>query len=141
MFVSQDHYDVKMPCHLLAGKLAGAAPDQVRQALPRLVDPLQRTLHAKVKQDAVKQEVLVFRRDGDSICMRGCRANWRMLHEAARGRLVGDSLLYCQLNKGARGSRHDSLMRDVHTYGVANGFALVGFCGLVRSRKPTALPR
>ncbi len=55
---TQDHYDVKMPCHLLLGKLAGAAPDQVRQALPRLVDPLQRTLHAKVKQDAVKQEVL-----------------------------------------------------------------------------------
>ena len=56
-FWVQDHYDVKMPCHLLLGKLAAAAPDQVRQALPRLVDPLQRTLHAKVKQDAVKQEV------------------------------------------------------------------------------------
>ena len=55
---AQDHYDVKMPCHLLLGKLAAAAAaDQVRQALPRLVDPLQRTLHAKVKQDAVKQEV------------------------------------------------------------------------------------
>ena len=48
---------MKMPCHLLLGKLAAAAPDHVRQALPRLVDPLQRTLHAKVKTDAVKQEV------------------------------------------------------------------------------------
>ena len=54
---AQDHYDVKMPCHLLLGKLAAAAPDQVTQALPRLVDPLQKTLHAKVKTDAVKQEV------------------------------------------------------------------------------------
>ncbi len=48
---------MKMPCHLLLGKLAAAAPDQITQALPRLVDPLQKTLHAKVKTDAVKQEV------------------------------------------------------------------------------------
>ena len=68
LYLAQDHYDVKMPCHLLLGKLAGAAPDQVRQALPRLVDPLQRTLHAKVKTDAVKQEVLELR-DGATVCL------------------------------------------------------------------------
>ena len=53
----QDHYDVKMPCHLLLAKLAAAAPQRSLEALPRLTPPLQRTLLAKVKTDAVKQEV------------------------------------------------------------------------------------
>ncbi len=53
----QDHYDVKMPAHLLLGKLAGRAPAYVVAVLDRLVPPLQKTLTAKLKADAVKQEV------------------------------------------------------------------------------------
>ena len=53
----QDHYDVKLPCHLLLAKLASAAPGQLLSALDRLVDPLEKTLTARVKTDAVKQEV------------------------------------------------------------------------------------
>lgn len=56
----QDHYDVKMPAHLLLGKLAGRAPAYVVAALDRLVPPLQKTLTAKLKADAVKQEVLLL---------------------------------------------------------------------------------
>ncbi len=53
----QDHYDVKMPAHLLLGKLAATAPAYVIAVLDRLVPPLQKTLTAKLKSDAVKQEV------------------------------------------------------------------------------------
>lgn len=54
----QDHYDVKMPCHLLLSKLAGLAPSHVLAALQGLVDPMAATLTARVKSDAVKQEVM-----------------------------------------------------------------------------------
>lgn len=53
----QDHYDVKLPCHLLLAKLAAAAPGQLLANLHRLTDPLEKTLHTKAKTDAVKQEV------------------------------------------------------------------------------------
>lgn len=53
----QDHYDVKMPCHLLLAKLAGVAPDHLLAALDQLVGHLEKTLTAKLKVDAVKQEV------------------------------------------------------------------------------------
>lgn len=53
----QDHYDVKLPCHLLLAKLAAAAPGQLLANLHRLTDPLEKTLQTKVKADAVKQEV------------------------------------------------------------------------------------
>ncbi len=46
-----------MPCHLMLAKLAAAAPAQVLSSLDRLVEPLAATLSAKVKSDAVKQEV------------------------------------------------------------------------------------
>lgn len=53
----QDHYDVKMPCHLLLMKLAGKAGSQVLGSLDSLTKPLEKTLTAKLKSDAVKQEV------------------------------------------------------------------------------------
>ncbi|KAI3438733.1 hypothetical protein D9Q98_001153 [Chlorella vulgaris] len=53
----RDHYDVKMVAHPILTKLAAIAPGQVTSALDRLVEPLQATLQAKVKTDAVKQEV------------------------------------------------------------------------------------
>lgn len=46
-----------MPAHLLLVKLANSEPSTVLAALERLVAPLERTLTAKVKSDAVKQEV------------------------------------------------------------------------------------
>ncbi|KAL6545681.1 Cullin-associated NEDD8-dissociated protein 1 [Orobanche gracilis] len=52
-----DHYDVKMPGHLILSKLADKCPSAVLAALGSLVDPLQRTVHFKPKQNAVKQEV------------------------------------------------------------------------------------
>ena len=55
--ILQDHYDVKLPCHLLLAKLAVAAPGQLLANLHRLTEPLEKTLQTKVKSDAVKQEV------------------------------------------------------------------------------------
>ncbi|KAL9241863.1 hypothetical protein vseg_015923 [Gypsophila vaccaria] len=52
-----DHYDVKMPCHLILSKLASKCPSAVLAVLDSLVDPLQKTINFKPKQDAVKQEV------------------------------------------------------------------------------------
>ncbi|KAF5731795.1 cullin-associated NEDD8-dissociated protein 1 [Tripterygium wilfordii] len=52
-----DHYDVKMPCHLILSKLADKCPSAVLAVLDSLVDPFQKTTNFKPKQDAVKQEV------------------------------------------------------------------------------------
>ncbi|XP_019440423.1 PREDICTED: cullin-associated NEDD8-dissociated protein 1 [Lupinus angustifolius] len=52
-----DHYDVKMPCHLILSKLADKCPSAVLAVLDSLVDPLLKTINFKPKQDAVKQEV------------------------------------------------------------------------------------
>ncbi|ONK78183.1 uncharacterized protein A4U43_C02F15410 [Asparagus officinalis] len=52
-----DHYDVKMPCHLILSKLAVKCPSAVLAVLDSLVDPLERTINHKPKLDAVKQEV------------------------------------------------------------------------------------
>ncbi|KAL0384662.1 UNVERIFIED_CONTAM: Cullin-associated NEDD8-dissociated protein 1, partial [Sesamum radiatum] len=52
-----DHYDVKMPCHLILSKLADKCPSSVLAVLDSLVDPLQKTINFRPKQDAVKQEV------------------------------------------------------------------------------------
>ena len=52
---AQDHYDVKMPCHMLLAKLAAAAGEAVLAHLERLVPPLEATLATKIKTDAVKQ--------------------------------------------------------------------------------------
>ncbi|MQM07346.1 hypothetical protein Taro_040192 [Colocasia esculenta] len=52
-----DHYDVKMPCHLILSKLAEKCPSAVLAVLDTLVDPLEKTVNHKPKQDAVKQEV------------------------------------------------------------------------------------
>ncbi|KAK4788547.1 hypothetical protein SAY86_019866 [Trapa natans] len=52
-----DHYDVKMPCHLILSKLAEKCPAAVLAVLESLVDPLQKTINFKPKIDAVKQEV------------------------------------------------------------------------------------
>ncbi|OVA11021.1 TATA-binding protein interacting (TIP20) [Macleaya cordata] len=52
-----DHYDVKMPCHLILSKLADKCPAAVLAVLDSLVDPLQKTINHKPKLDAVKQEV------------------------------------------------------------------------------------
>ena len=48
-----------MPAHLLLAKLAATEPSTVLGALERLVGPLEKTLTAKVKSDAVKQEVRI----------------------------------------------------------------------------------
>ncbi|GAX78344.1 hypothetical protein CEUSTIGMA_g5786.t1 [Chlamydomonas eustigma] len=53
----QDHYDVKMPSHMLLCRLAASEPSTVLAALERFVPPLEKTLATKVKSDAVKQEL------------------------------------------------------------------------------------
>eukprot|EP00798_Chlamydomonas_sp_ICE-L_P008748 gene8748-33609_t len=53
----KDHYDVKMPCHLMLSKLAATEPAAVLTHLDKLVEPLEKTLTAKLKSDAVKQEI------------------------------------------------------------------------------------
>ncbi|XP_024030609.1 cullin-associated NEDD8-dissociated protein 1 [Morus notabilis] len=52
-----DHYDVKMPCHLILSKLSEKCPSAVLAVLDSLVDPLLKTINFKPKPDAVKQEV------------------------------------------------------------------------------------
>lgn len=52
-----DHYDVKMPCHLILSKLADKCPAAVLAVLDSLVEPLEKTINHKPKLDAVKQEV------------------------------------------------------------------------------------
>ena len=48
---------MKMPCHLLLGKLAAAAPGPVLASLDRLVTPLEKTLTTRLRGEPVKQEV------------------------------------------------------------------------------------
>ncbi|KAL6629111.1 hypothetical protein ACP70R_028876 [Stipagrostis hirtigluma subsp. patula] len=52
-----DHYDVKMPCHLILSKLADKCPSAVLAVLDSLVEPIEKTINHKPKGDAVKQEV------------------------------------------------------------------------------------
>ena len=56
-FGLEDHYDVKMPCHLILSKLAEKCPSAVLAVLDSLVDPLRKTINFKPKQDTIKQEV------------------------------------------------------------------------------------
>ncbi|KAL6772373.1 hypothetical protein ACKKBG_A29965 [Auxenochlorella protothecoides x Auxenochlorella symbiontica] len=53
----KDQYDVKVTSHILLTRLAALEPDQTTARLEALVEPLTATLTAKVKADAVKQEV------------------------------------------------------------------------------------
>lgn len=68
IWLLQDHYDVKMPCHLLLGKLAVAAPGPVLASLDRLVTPLEKTLTTRLRGEPVKQEV----RDTWCLDLRAC---------------------------------------------------------------------
>ncbi|GJP34416.1 hypothetical protein CLOM_g18863 [Closterium sp. NIES-68] len=52
-----DNYDVKMPCHLVLAKLAEKCGPSVLAVIDALVEPLEKTVTARVKTDAVKQEV------------------------------------------------------------------------------------
>ncbi|KAJ1702873.1 hypothetical protein LUZ63_002652 [Rhynchospora breviuscula] len=52
-----DHYDVKMPCHLILSKLADKCPAAVLAVLDSLVEPIEKTINHKPKADAVKQEI------------------------------------------------------------------------------------
>ncbi|KAJ3680666.1 hypothetical protein LUZ60_016944 [Juncus effusus] len=52
-----DHYDVKMPCHLILSKLADKCPSAVLAVLDSLVEPIEKTINHRPKTDAVKQEV------------------------------------------------------------------------------------
>lgn len=55
--LTQDVYDIKMPCHLLLAKVASRAGEQLLPSLSQLVPTLEKTLKAKLKGEAVKQEV------------------------------------------------------------------------------------
>eukprot|EP00963_Diacronema_lutheri_P002834 scaffold221_cov351-Pavlova_lutheri.AAC.4 len=52
-----DHYDVKVPCHLLLAKLAETHGQSVLHVVDDLVANLEKTLRTRLKSDAVKQEV------------------------------------------------------------------------------------
>jgi len=57
LMLSADHYDVKMPCHLILSKLADKCPSAVLAVLDSIVEPIEKTISHKPKGDAVKQEV------------------------------------------------------------------------------------
>eukprot|EP00897_Mesotaenium_endlicherianum_P010551 jgi/Mesen1/9524/ME000637S08970 len=52
-----DVYDVKMPCHLILSKLAEKCGPALLAVLDELVEPLEKSVTTRTKQDAVKQEV------------------------------------------------------------------------------------
>ncbi|CAM0946643.1 unnamed protein product [Alopecurus aequalis] len=52
-----DHYDVKMPCHLILSKIAEKCPSAVLAVLDSLVEPIERTINHKPKGNVVKQEI------------------------------------------------------------------------------------
>uniref|UniRef100_A0A6U9RIX6 TATA-binding protein interacting (TIP20) domain-containing protein n=1 Tax=Picocystis salinarum TaxID=88271 RepID=A0A6U9RIX6_9CHLO len=52
-----DHYDVKVPCHLLLAKLAETHGQTVLYVVDALAANLEKTLRTRLKSDAVKQEV------------------------------------------------------------------------------------
>ena len=52
-----DHTDIKLMCHFMLVQLVKQSPHAVLQHLEALVSPLQKTLDARIKTDAVKQEV------------------------------------------------------------------------------------
>ena len=52
-----DEYDVKLKCHDLLCALASSAPGVTLSMLEMSIEPLTATLTAKIKNDAVKQEV------------------------------------------------------------------------------------
>ncbi|XP_030934254.1 cullin-associated NEDD8-dissociated protein 1-like [Quercus lobata] len=56
-----DHYDVKMPCHLILSKLADKCQSAVLAELDSLVDPLQNTINFKPKQEVDRYEDLIRR--------------------------------------------------------------------------------
>ena len=68
----QDHYDVKMPCHLLLAKLAAAAPGPVLTSLDRLFLPLEKTLTTRLRGEPVKQEVSLSLDPGIVMTWLGC---------------------------------------------------------------------
>ena len=47
-----------MPCHTLLAKVAARAGEQLLPSLNQLAPVLEKTLKAKLKAEAVKQEVL-----------------------------------------------------------------------------------
>jgi len=53
----RDHYDIKMLTYLMLVRLSTLCPSAVLQRLEGLVEPLKSTCAAKVKANAVKQEV------------------------------------------------------------------------------------
>ena len=53
----RDHYDIKMVTYLMLVRLANKAPHALLQRLSSLVEPLKATVTAKMKSNAVKQEV------------------------------------------------------------------------------------
>ncbi|GBF96436.1 hypothetical protein Rsub_09235 [Raphidocelis subcapitata] len=52
-----DHPDVRAPAHHMLARTAAAAPAAVLAQLDALIDPLEKTLTARTKSDAVKQEI------------------------------------------------------------------------------------
>ena len=52
-----DDYDVKLKCHDLVSLLCARSPGVMLSVLDRVVDPFTATLSARVKSDAVRQEV------------------------------------------------------------------------------------
>ncbi len=78
----RDHYDVKLPAHLMLSKLASSSGDAVLQQLERLVEPLEKTLTARLKGDSVKQEVGPARFQLALFsflkCMHVCKCGWHI---------------------------------------------------------------
>lgn len=79
-----------MPCHILLAKLAAVAGEHVLAHLPRLVPPLEATLTAKVKSDAVKQEVRPALRTA-SVLSPHARLRTRLIQGSSWGRGRGCS--------------------------------------------------
>lgn len=104
-----DSYDVKMRCHGLLIALAGLAPGAVTAALDRLVEPLRATLNAKVKADAVKQEV---DRNEDMLrsCLRAVEALARL--PGASGVAAFKQFMDGTVNAGPMRDRYAAIVQE-----------------------------
>jgi len=52
-----DHYDVKLPCHLILTRCSQVYASALLASLDQLIEPLEATLTTTVKKDAVQQEI------------------------------------------------------------------------------------
>lgn len=105
----KDQFDVKMRCHALLITLCTLSPHVVSASLDALVAPLQATLTAKVKQNAVKQEI---DRNEDMLrsCLRAVDSLQKLL--SASNSAAFNTFVESVVNAGGMKERYESVKKE-----------------------------